>query len=128
MIDRNHKPCRDISENIVTKTAGKVKVIAMRIEKIEEARVILSNPGSRHCYFAWSTAERMKNGRLAVAASGFRLSHICPFGKAVMAISEDEGGHYSAPMSIIDTVLDDRDAGLCAFGKSGAGRYLPHQP
>lgn len=91
----------------------------MQIEKIEEARVILSNPGNRHCYFAWPTIARLKNGRIAVGASGFRLAHICPFGKAVMAVSEDEGGHYSAPMPIIDTVLDDRDAGLCAFGDKG---------
>ena len=99
--------------------AEKVKEIAMKIEKMEEARVILSNPGSRHCYFAWPTVARLKNGRIAVAASGFRLAHVCPFGKAVMSVSEDEGAHYTAPAPIIDTVLDDRDTGLCPFGESG---------
>ena len=119
MIDEDRKMRITVSESIVTKTMEKVKVIAMKIEKIEEARVILDNPGSKHCYFAWPTITRLKNDRIAVAASGFRLAHVCPFGKAVMAISEDEGGHYTAPMPIIDTVLDDRDAGLCAFGENG---------
>ncbi len=36
-----------------------------------------------------------------------------------MAYSSDEGKTYTRPMAIIDTVLDDRDAGLCTFGESG---------
>ncbi len=79
----------------------------------------MDNPGSLHCYFGWPTAIRLKNGRIAVGASGYRLSHICPFGKSVLAFSEDEGKTYTRPAAIIDTVLDDRDTGLCTFGKSG---------
>lgn len=91
----------------------------MNIKRIGEAEVIMDNPESKHCYFGWPTIARLKNGRIAVASSGFRLEHICPFGKAVMAISENEGRTYSRPAVVIDTVLDDRDAGLTPFGVSG---------
>jgi len=91
----------------------------VKIKKIGEPQVIMSNPAGIHNYFAWPTVARLKNGRIAVGASGFRLAHICPFGKGVIAISENEGKTYTPPMPVIDTVLDDRDVGLCPFGESG---------
>ena len=91
----------------------------MKIKILEEARVVMSNYGSIHDYFAWPTVKRLKNGRLAMGASGYRMEHICPFGKAVLSFSEDEGKTWSVPAPIIDTVLDDRDTGLCPFGESG---------
>lgn len=91
----------------------------MRIKKLSETKVIMSAPGSSRNYFAWPTAAVTKDGRIAVACSGFRLEHICPFGKAVICFSDDNGETFSAPEAVIDTVLDDRDAGLCPFGESG---------
>ena len=91
----------------------------MKIKLLSDLKTILSNPNSHHNYFAWSSLVRLRNGDIAVASSGFRLDHICPFGKGVIAFSQDEGETYSAPTPIIDTVLDDRDAGLCTFGDSG---------
>lgn len=91
----------------------------MKIERFGTASVIMNNPGSIHNYFAWSSIVRLKNGQLAVAASGYRLGHVCPFGKAVMALSNDDGETFSRPAPIIDTCLDDRDAGLLAFGENG---------
>lgn len=91
----------------------------MNIKKIGEPRVVMSNPGSIHRYFGWPTVTRLKNGRIALGASGFRLGHVCPFGKSVLSYSDDEGQTYTAPAPIIDTVLDDRDVGLCPFGESG---------
>lgn len=90
-----------------------------KIELIENPKIIMSNPMSLHNYFAWPSIIRLQNGKIAVAASGFRLHHVCPFGKAVIAFSEDNGETYTAPIPVIDTVLDDRDAGLCTFGESG---------
>lgn len=89
------------------------------VNPIGEAKIILSNPESRHNYFAWPTVARFDDGRIAVAASGFRLEHVCPFGKAVIVFSEDDGETYTCPAPVIDTVLDDRDAGLCRFGERG---------
>ena len=90
----------------------------MKIKKIGEPYIIMSSSGM-HRYFAWPTVARLRDGRLAVAASGFRIDHVCPFGKAVLSFSEDEGKNFTPPAVIIDTVLDDRDAGLCPFGESG---------
>lgn len=91
----------------------------MRIELVGEPAVIQSNPHSLHHYFGWPTAARLKDGTIAVGSSGFRLKHICPFGKAVLSFSRDEGNTYTAPAVVIDTPLDDRDVGLTPFGKSG---------
>ncbi len=91
----------------------------MRIELIGKAETIMENSSGAHKYFAWPTVERLKDGRIAAACSGFRIEHICPFGKAVISLSDDEGKSFSPPVPVIDTVLDDRDAGLCAFGESG---------
>ncbi len=95
-----------------------VKVVNMKIIYKSEPRVIMANPSDMHNYFAWPTVARLQDGRIAVAASGFRLRHICPFGKTVIAFSEDNGETYSRPVPVIDTVLDDRDGGLMPFGKS----------
>lgn len=86
--------------------------------KILETRTICSNPDSNlHNYFAWPSVARLRNGHLAAVASGFRLGHLCPFGKCVMITSEDEGKTWSRPAVIIDTPLDDRDGGILPFGK-----------
>ena len=90
----------------------------MKIIKIDEPKVIMSNPNSKHNYFAWPTVARLQNGKIAVTASGFRVEHICPFGKAVIAYSENDGETYTSPAPVIDTVLDDRDAGILPFGES----------
>ncbi len=91
----------------------------MRIIKKGEPCVIMSNPEGKHDYFGWPTAVRLKNGKIAVVASGFRLRHICPFGKTVISYSENEGETYTLPAPVIDTVLDDRDGGIMTFGESG---------
>ncbi|MCQ2385259.1 MAG: glycoside hydrolase [Clostridia bacterium] len=89
----------------------------MKIRFIQEPHPILFGEDSTFNYFAWPTVAKLKNGRLAVVCSGFRRAHICPFGKAAMAISEDEGNTFTLPTPIIDTPLDDRDAGILAYGE-----------
>ena len=91
----------------------------MKIELIGKPKVIMSNPHSKHGYFAWPTAVRLQNGKIMVGASGYRLDHICPFGKSVVSYSSDNGETYTIPAPVIDTPLDDRDAGICPFGESG---------
>ena len=63
----------------------------MKIERIGEKKIIMSAPNQKNNYFAWPSVKRLQDGRIAVGASGFRLRHICPFGKAVMITSKDEG-------------------------------------
>lgn len=42
---------------------------------------------------------------------------MCPFGKNYLYISTDEGQSWRGPQIINDTYMDDRDAGLCAWGE-----------
>lgn len=91
----------------------------MNIKLIGKPETIISNPHSRHGYFSWPTVSLLQDGKIAVGASGFRIEHICPFGKAVISYSFDGGETYSLPAPVIDTPLDDRDAGICTFGKKG---------
>ncbi|MBP3704260.1 MAG: exo-alpha-sialidase [Clostridia bacterium] len=91
----------------------------MKISTIGVPGIVMSNPESHHNYFGWPTAARLQNGKIAVAASAYRLRHVCPFGKMAVSYSEDDGETYTAPAPVIDTVLDDRDGGIVPFGKSG---------
>lgn len=91
----------------------------MKIHIVEPARVICQNRSSLHRYFAWPSVTRLQDGRLAMVASGFRREHMCPFGKGVICFSADEGRSWSRPAVLIDTPLDDRDCGICAFGENG---------
>ena len=77
--------------------------------------------GSIFGYQAWGTVARDEEGTLYTVTSGFRVSHICPFGKTVMYISKNEGKTWSPPIVINDTYLDDRDAGIVSLG---GGRLL----
>ena len=68
-------------------------------------------------YQAWPTVTKGEDGTLYLGTSGHRLDHICPFGKDLMYVSYDQGDTWSAPMIINDTWLDDRDAGMLAWGE-----------
>ena len=91
----------------------------MKIELLGDIKTVMSNPGSKHNYFGWPTVCRLQNGKIAAVASGFRIDHVCPFGKTVIAYSEDEGESFTSPAPVIDTVLDDRDGGIMTFGDEG---------
>ena len=88
--------------------------------KIEasEPFLLFDNPATLHNYHGWSTITRLHDGKLAVVCSGLRLTHVCPFGTVLMSESADEGETWSNPRIVINTVLDDRDAGICAFGEN----------
>ena len=91
----------------------------MNIELIGKPKIIISNSDSKHNYFAWPSAAELQDGRIAVTCSGFRLEHICPFGKACISYSDDNGETYTPPTPVIDTPLDDRDTGITSFGENG---------
>ena len=90
----------------------------MKIQ-LKEHKVICENKNSMYRYFAWPTVGKLQDGRLAMVASGLRMSHLCPFGKVIICYSEDEGKTWTLPAVLIDTPLDDRDGGICTFGENG---------
>jgi len=69
---------------------------------------------SRHpdFYHGWPTIAIRPNGELLVACSGGREAHVCPFGRVELIRSSDAGRSWSYPEILLDTPIDDRDAGI----------------
>lgn len=63
-------------------------------------------------YCGWPTLARTKAGRLLLVCSGGRESHVCPFGRVELIISDDGGQTWSEPQILMDSPIDDRDAGV----------------
>ena len=63
-------------------------------------------------YLGWPTVCRLANGDILAVFSGDRDKHVCPFGKVQMVRSTDDGETWSAPVTIANGPIDDRDAGI----------------
>ena len=87
-----------------------------KVKVISDVRVICDNQESRFNYFAWPTVAKLPDGRFAMVTSGYRVKHVCPFGKAVISYSSDEGETWTKAKAFIDTPLDDRDSGIAVSG------------
>lgn len=75
----------------------------------EPATTISHQPAHYH---GWPTLTRRRNGELLVAYSGGRELHVCPYGRVELIRSRDDGRTWSWPETILDTAIDDRDAGI----------------
>ena len=93
----------------------------MLINPVKEHGVVYRREDIPYSYQGWPSLVRTDDGRLISVCSGYRMAHVCPFGKTVMNISDDEGQTWSAPVIINDSPLDDRDAGIVDLGH---GRLL----
>ena len=72
-------------------------------------------------YHGWPTVVRARSGDLLLVYSGGRESHVCPFGRVDLMRSHDEGKTWSWPETLLDTAIDDRDAGIC---ETASGAWL----
>jgi hypothetical protein len=63
-------------------------------------------------YHGWATLAARRNGELLVAYSGGRETHVCPFGRVELIRSRDGGRTWSWPEVLMDSPIDDRDAGV----------------
>ena len=77
---------------------------------------VYSNPDCIYKYAAWPTVEKGDSGEILVTFSGGRLKHCDPFGKVLLLKSKNQGKTWSAPVTVIDTPLDDRDSGILNMG------------
>lgn len=68
-------------------------------------------------YHGWPTITRCASGELLVVCSGGREAHICPFGWVELMRSRDDGGSWTFPQVLMDSPIDDRDAGICETAK-----------
>jgi len=76
---------------------------------IHETKVISCQP---ELYHGWPTVARRKSGELMLVYSGGREGHVCPFGRVELMRSHDEGKTWGWPRVVLDTEIDDRDAGV----------------
>jgi len=100
-------------------TTGTVSVVAMFNVtssvnaapdiKVNETRVISHQPEHYH---GWPTVCRRKNGDLLLVYSGGREGHVCPFGRIELMVSHDDGSTWGWPQVLLDSAIDDRDAGM----------------
>ena len=100
---------------------------------IISTRVICKQPDR---YIGWPTIARAPQGDLLVVFSGNRDSHTSRDGKTQMVRSGDEGMSWDGPLTIHDTPLDDRDAGIVQtrngtmlsswFTNRGGGEWQGH--
>lgn len=90
----------------------------MKNVNTQPKETLCANSDSPFMYFGWPSITRLPDGTLAMVTSGLRLEHVCPFGKAVICYSRDEGKSWTHPAIVIDTPLDDRDSGIVPFGKN----------
>jgi Neuraminidase (sialidase) len=81
---------------------------------VESTSVISKQP---HLYNGWPTLARRKNGQLLLVCSGGREAHVCPFGRVELMTSDDEGKTWTWPRVLLDSSIDDRDAGVVETAK-----------
>lgn len=72
-------------------------------------RVVCKEDGS---YLGWPTVAQLPSGELVVVFSGGREEHVCPYGKTELVRSADGGETWSEPVTVNDSLVDDRDAGI----------------
>ena len=77
--------------------------------RVLETRVISHD---RNAYHGWPTVARRRNGQLLLVCSGGREEHVCPFGRVELMVSADEGQSWGWPQVLLDSAIDDRDAGV----------------
>lgn len=82
--------------------------------RVEQARTISMQPD---LFAGWPTLLRRSNGELLLVYSGGREAHVCPFGRVELMRSSDDGETWSWPQVLMDTPIDDRDAGICETSK-----------
>jgi sialidase-1 len=63
-------------------------------------------------YRGWPTLARTRGGTLLLACSGGRQEHVCPFGRVEFMVSQDGARTWSWPQVVLDSPIDDRDAGI----------------
>lgn len=102
-----------------TAVAAGVMLGGGRLRAAPAADVVETRVISRQTqyYHGWPTVARRKNGRLLLAWSGGREGHVCPFGRVEYMTSDDEGRTWTWPRVLLDSAIDDRDAGVLETAK-----------
>ncbi len=94
-----------------------VKVDNLGIKRTAADSAISKEPGDfPHLgYYGWPSVAVDENDVTYVVVSK-RLLHIDPYGKVMLYRSRDKGKTWDEGKCLIDTILDDRDAGILYLG------------
>ena len=120
----NHQPECNLTRRQFLRAAGMAATAAalgmpgpaqgaLPIEVID-TRVVSREP---QYYHGWPTLTRRRNGDLLLVCSGGRQDHVCPFGRVELMVSHDNGQTWCWPQVLIDSPIDDRDAGALETAK-----------
>ncbi len=82
--------------------------------RLIETKVISNQP---ELYHGWPTLTRRRDGELWLVWSGGREEHVCPFGQVVAMTSKNNGVTWTWPRVLLDSAMDDRDAGVLETAK-----------
>ena len=108
---------RRILQNIgtLTSTMALKGITLAKSETLIHSKAIISMQSD--LYHGWPTLTQRSNGELLLVCSGGRESHVCPFGRVELMRSKDQGQSWSFPRTLLDSPLDDRDAGVMETSK-----------
>ena len=112
-------PRRDLLRSGAIVGAGYALALRPRAAAAPKARVRSTDVISMrpNLYHGWPTVARRRDGELLVVCSGGREAHVCPFGWVEMMRSKDGGRTWGWPRVLMDTAIDDRDAGVCVTAR-----------
>ena len=82
--------------------------------RVSETRTVSHEP---QYYHGWPTIARRRSGDLLLVCSGGREAHVCPFGRVEYMVSHDDGATWGWPQVLLDSAIDDRDAGVLETAK-----------
>jgi Neuraminidase (sialidase) len=103
-----------LSNHLLNRRHFVLLAAAPAFAKVSSVTVISQQANSYH---GWPTIVRRQNGELLLAYSGAREAHVCPYGRVELMRSHDNGNTWSYPEVLLDTAIDDRDAGICETAK-----------
>ena len=104
-----HAACAAMILAAVGACATEASAPPKHIGRIIDRKTLCAEPGR---YIGWPTIARAANGDLMAVFSGDRDAHVSPDGKTQLVRSTDRGATWSAPVTINDLPIDDRDAGI----------------
>lgn len=118
MVSRRKFVCLAAAAPILADVVANSAVAAESGFEIHRVGVISKQPAYYH---GWPTLTRRSSGELLVVCSGGRKAHVCPFGRVELMRSKDDGKTWSWPRVLLDSAIDDRDAGVL---ETAAGSLL----
>lgn len=91
------------------KRTKEIMEVSNKNAEIIETKVICKETDR---YIGWPSIVKTSTGELIAVFSGDRDLHVCPWGVTQLIRSRDNGKTWTSPITINNTPLDDRDAGI----------------